>query len=256
MLVDFEHTPVDYTTASYIFSSLSDISAGNIAPLARVAVGSAEQIKQALDCGAQGIIAPMINTAEEAAAVVRYCRFPPDGERGAGGLTPHLGFGVSRAQFLANVNSEILVGIQIETRAGVNNIESIVKVPGIDLVFVGPNDLHMSLGLPAKFWSSHSEFLDSINKIIKACQAMELPYGTLCRNASSVKDRLADGFRFLGLGSDAHFMLTFAGEQYGQLYGIDEPLETWCNMVNLEHLQASVTGVYPGPLANSKSSIL
>lgn len=233
MLVDFEHTPVDYTTASVIFAAISDISTGAITPMARVAVGSAEQIKQALDCGAQGVIAPMINTGEEAEAAVRYSRFPPQGQRGAGGLAPHLGFGVSRPDFLLDANRQIMVGIQIETRQGVANIEEITRVEGVDLIFIGPNDLHLDLGLPAKFWSDQEEFLDAIERITRACKKVGMPYGTLCRDVPAVKNRISDGFTFLGLGSDAHFMLTFAGEQYGELNNIPEPPETWCNMVRL-----------------------
>jgi 4-hydroxy-2-oxoheptanedioate aldolase len=234
MLVDFEHTPVSYETASVILSGISDISAGMITPFARVTVGSPEQIKQALDCGAQGLIAPMINTAEEAAAVVRSARFPPQGQRGAGGLAPHLGFGVNRPDFLLEANRQTIVGIQIETRQGVENIDEIARVEGVDLIFIGPNDLHLDLGLPAKFWSDRDEFEDAIKRITSACKKARIPYGTLCRDALAVKDRLADGFTFLGLGSDAHFMLTFAGEQFGQLHNVPEPAETWCNMVKLD----------------------
>jgi 4-hydroxy-2-oxoheptanedioate aldolase len=233
MLVDFEHTPVDYATASIIFATVSDISGGAITPFARVTVGSPEQIKQALDCGAQGIIAPMINTAQEAEAVVRYARFPPQGQRGAGGLAPHLGFGVNRPDFLLEANRQIIVGIQIETRQGVANIEDIARVEGVDLIFIGPNDLHLDLGLPASFWSEHGEFRHAIDRITRACKQAGIPFGTLCCDVPSVKNRISDGFTFLGLGSDAHFMLTFAGVQYGELNNIPEPAETWCNMVAL-----------------------
>jgi 4-hydroxy-2-oxoheptanedioate aldolase len=237
LLVDFEHTPVDYTTASTIFSCISDTSAGALTPLARVAVGSVEQIKQALDCGAQGIIVPMVNTAQEAQLAVRCARFPPDGERGGGGLAPHLGFGVGRPEYIASVNPEILVAIQIETLEGVRNIRSILEVKGIDAIFIGPNDLHLSLGLPARFWSAEPAFQQAIGEVLAACREAGVPVGTLCREAASVQQRIGDGFTFLGLGSDAHFMLTFAGEQFGQLRGIPEPPETWCNMVNLAALR-------------------
>ncbi|MFE3177880.1 HpcH/HpaI aldolase/citrate lyase family protein [Amycolatopsis sp. NPDC059090] len=231
MLVDFEHTPVDHTTAAHIFSAIADFSGGRTTPLARVATGSVDQIKQALDAGCQGIIAPMINTAEEAAAVVRWSRFPPEGDRGAGGLAPHLSFGVSRPAYLSEANRETLVGIQIETAEGVENIERILDVPGIDLIFVGPNDLHLSLGLPAMFWSAEDRFRSAVATVTRACAKAGVPVGILCRDADGVKDRAADGFTFIGMGSDAHFMLTFAGQQYGELHGVNEPPETWCNTI-------------------------
>ncbi len=233
MLLDMEHIPYDYPTASTIFSTISDISCGKITPLVRVPVGTIEHIKSALDCGAQGILVPMINTAAEVEAAVKFSRFPPLGERGGGGLASHLGFGVHRPHYMANVNSEILVSIQIETREAIRNIEEILDVPGVDAVFIGPNDLHLSLGLPAKFWSEEPAFLDAVGRVISGCKKRGIPYGTLCREAAQIKDRMKDGFTYLGMGSDAHFMLTFAGQQHGELFGKPEPAETWCNLVNI-----------------------
>ena len=93
MLLDFEHTPVDRSSAAQILSTIADVSGGRVTPLARVSTGSVDQIKHALDAGAQGIIVPMIKDADEVRTAVRHARFPPDGERGAGGLSPHLSFG-------------------------------------------------------------------------------------------------------------------------------------------------------------------
>ncbi len=229
MLVDMEHTPVDYTTAAHIFSTISDMSQGRITPLARVAVGSIEHIKQALDCGAQGIIVPMVNNAQQARDAVRFSRFPPAGERGGGGLAAHLGFGVSRPTYMANANPQILVGIQIETVEALQNLDEILDVPGIDMIFIGPNDLHLSLGLPAMFWSDHKPFQDAIAKIRAACAQRGLPLGTLCRDAAQARARAAEGMTFIGLGSDAHFLLTYAGQEFGAYSGEPEPPETWCH---------------------------
>ncbi|MEW9520527.1 HpcH/HpaI aldolase family protein [Streptomyces tubercidicus] len=242
MLVDFEHTTVDRATASQIFGAISDLSGGEITPVARVAAGTVENIKHALDAGAQGVIVPMVNTAEEAAAAVRYARFPPHGERGGGGMTPHVGFGVSGPEYIAAANDEILVGVQIETLEGLTNIKEIVAVEGVDLVFIGPNDLHLALGLPAKFWSEEPAFQDAVHTVADACRDRGLPLGTLCRDAVSVRNRIEDGFTFLGLASDLHFLLTRAGEEYGVLHGIEEPASTWCNMVNIDRLAESLRG--------------
>jgi 4-hydroxy-2-oxoheptanedioate aldolase len=236
MLVDFEHTPIDLPTASLILSTVADLSAGRITPLARVLSGTVENIKQALDAGAQGVIVPMVGTAAEAALAVRAARFPPHGERGGGALAAHLGFGVSRPEYLAEVNAQILVGVQIETAQGVDNIEEIVRVPGVDLVFIGPNDLHMALGAPAKFWSDEPAFIAAVGRVQSACQRVGMPLGTLCRDAVNVKARRQDGYAFLGMGSDAHFMLTYAGLQHGERCGIAEPAETWCNHVRLPEI--------------------
>jgi 4-hydroxy-2-oxoheptanedioate aldolase len=243
MLVDFEHSPVDHTTAAHIFSTISDLSGGEITPIARVATGSVDQIKQALDAGAQGIIVPMVNTADEAEAAVRYARFPPDGVRGAGGLAPHLGFGVNRPDYLVAANREILVGVQIETLEGLANVRDIAAVDGIDLVFAGPFDMHMALGLPSKVWSTEPTFLRAMHTIIDAAKESGTSLGTLCAEAKGVRERLAEGFGFVGMASDAHVMLTRAGQQYGELYGVEEPPETWCNVCNLDRLPDSLRGI-------------
>ncbi|MFE4373651.1 HpcH/HpaI aldolase/citrate lyase family protein [Streptomyces sp. NPDC056835] len=243
MLVDFEHTPVDHSTAGHIFGAVSDLSGGEITPVARVAAGTVDHIKHALDAGAQGVIVPMVNTAEEARDAVRFARFPPRGERGGGGMLPHVGFGVNAPDYIAGANDEILVGVQIETVQGVANIREILAVEGIDLVFIGPNDLHLSLGLPARFWSPEPSFQDAVRTVTEACREHGMPFGTLCREAASVRDRVDDGFTFVGLASDLHFMLTRAGEEYGSLHGLAEPASTWCNMVNLDRLPDSLRGL-------------
>jgi 4-hydroxy-2-oxoheptanedioate aldolase len=219
LLVDMEHTPVDLSTASLIFSTIADISAGMCTPLARVANGSIYQIKQALDAGAQGIIVPMINTAQQAADVVRFSRYPPQGERGAGGLIPHFGFGLTNhIEYVQNANNEILVAIQIETKEAVENIDAILDTPGIDLVFIGPFDLHISLGLPPALWSDLSPFLTAMTKVIDACRQRGLPYGTLSPNADGAKARINDGFTFVSMGTDLFHMLGSINAQYQQFH--------------------------------------
>src|SRR5512140_2959088 len=219
LLVDFEHTPVDRSTAAMILSAISDVSGGRVTPLARVSVGSSDQIKHALDAGAQGIIVPMVKGAEEVRAAVRYTRFPPDGERGAGGLSPHLGFGVSRPVYIQRVNQEILFGVQIETLEAVENVEEILDVPGVDMCFIGPNDLHLALGYPAMFWSAEPRFVEAVRRVEAACARRRMPIGTLCTDVASAKDRIRDGYTFVGMGSDAHYVLQYAGIQYGELHG-------------------------------------
>lgn len=253
LLVDFEHTPVDRSTAAQILSAISDVSGGRVTPLARVATGSVVEIKHALDAGAQGVIVPMIRSAEEVRAAVRHVRYPPDGERGAGGLAPHLGFGVSRPVYIQAVNKEILFGVQVETAEAVEDIEAILDVPGVDLCFLGPNDLHLALGYPAMFWSAEPRFASAVARVKAACAKRGIPLGTLCKDVASSKDRIRDGFTFVGMGSDAHFVLQFAGIQYGDLHGIPEPPETWCNA--MKHYDGPyggggpVTAAPPAPVA-------
>ncbi len=233
LLVDFEHTPLDLGAAAGISSAIADVTASRVTPLARVADGSSAGIKQALDAGAQGVLIPMIRSAEEVREVVRSARFPPEGERGAGGLMPHLGFGVSRPEYVRRANREILVGAQIETVAALDDLDRILAVPGLDLCFIGPNDLHLALGCPAAFWSDDPVFLEAIERIQAACLRHRVPLGTLCKDAETARARLAEGFTFLGVGSDAHFLLTKSGEELGSLRGL-APSTSWCDRVSFE----------------------
>lgn len=218
LMVDMEHTPIDYSTASMIFSAIADVSGGACTPLARVAHNTMDQIKQALDAGAQGVIVPMINTAADAANVVRYARYPPLGQRGAGGFLPHYSFGTtSHVEYVKNANSEILVSIQIETKEAVENIDSILDTPGIDLIFIGTYDLHVSLGLAPTLWSDDPTFLTAVNKVMSACKQRNLPYGTLAPDGEGVKHRLEKGFTLVSMGTDMGQLLKAISTQYQEL---------------------------------------
>jgi len=218
LLLDMEHTPVDLYAASTILAAIGDVSGGRCTPIARVAGNTAEHIKHALDAGAQGILVPMVSTADDARAAVRRARFPPLGERGGGGIAPHLAFGLtSHVEYIARANAETLLAVQIETTEGVANIDEIVGVDGIDLVFVGPFDLHLSLGLPPALWSTEPRFLAAVDRVLAACTSRGMPVGTLAPDAAGAEARLLQGFRFVGLGTDLNHLLGALRAQRGAL---------------------------------------
>lgn len=218
LLLDMEHSPVDLSAVSMILAAIADVSAGKTSPLARVSAGTIDKIKQALDAGAHGIIVPMVNTAKEAADVVSFSRYPPLGERGGGGLTPHLGFGIlNHAEYIPQANAEIMVGIQIETFEAVENIEAIVQVSGLDMLFIGPFDLHISLNLPPTLWSDAPQFQSAVARVKAACQKANLPLGILTPNAESAKARHAEGFQFIGVGTDLAHLTNAVRSQFSNL---------------------------------------
>jgi 4-hydroxy-2-oxoheptanedioate aldolase len=233
LLVDFEHAPVEPGAAAAILGSVADVSGGRVTPLARVAAGTMACVKHALDAGAQGIVVPMVHGPEEVREALRWARFPPQGERGAGALLAHLGMGLSRPEYLRSANAEILVGVQIETREAVERVDEILSVPGIGLCFIGPNDLHLALGCAPRFWSDEPAFTAAVARIRAAAAARHIPLGTLCRDAASARARLDEGFAFVGVGSDAHYLLTFCGMELGALRGLAEP-GSWCDRVRFE----------------------
>jgi 2-keto-3-deoxy-L-rhamnonate aldolase RhmA len=123
--------------------------------------------------------------------------------------------------------------VQIETRAAVDRIEEILDVPGVSLCFIGPNDLHLALGAAPRFWSDDPAFLSAVATIRAAAAARRIPLGTLSRDAASARARLDEGFTFVGVGSDAHFMMTFSGMELGAVRGVAEP-PSWCDHVRFD----------------------
>ena len=118
-----------------------------IPSLVRVPSNTPSTIGHALDSGAAGVLVPLVNTAEAAHAAAQLSRYPPEGRRGAGPGRATL-YGLQREEAIANAREETVVAIQIETRTAVENLDEILAVDGVDLVFVGPNDLSHSLGRP------------------------------------------------------------------------------------------------------------
>src|SRR5947209_10409413 len=140
--VDLEHTLVDWETATHMFASIAD--AGCTA-LARVPANRHDHIKRVLDNGAMGIVVPMVNSREEAEYAVAAAHYPPRGNRSVGGAAHALNFGCSASDYYAHVDEELLVVLQCEHIKAVQDADAIFSVPGIDAIFVGPNDLAASM---------------------------------------------------------------------------------------------------------------
>ena len=142
LTVDIEHSLVDWETATHMFASIAD--AGCTA-LARVPANRHDHIKRVLDNGAHGVVVPMVNSRAEAEAAVAACLYPPVGNRSVGGNVHALNFDTNGPDYFEHANEEILVVLQCEHIQCVENAEAIFAVPGIDAMFVGPNDLAASM---------------------------------------------------------------------------------------------------------------
>lgn len=149
-------------------NAVAAIAGLGVSPLIRVRGTSHDIIKRALDTGCHGIVVPQVNTAEEARQVVHSSKFPLQGGRGQGSAFPAIAHGLTTPEYMKTANETILTMIQIETRAGVENVEEICAVPGVDCVFIGPNDLAQSLlgYTPAR--GDEPEFVAALDKIIAA----------------------------------------------------------------------------------------
>jgi len=177
--------------------------AGRSAAIIRVATNSEREIKKVLDIGADGIIAPQVNTADEARHVVACCKYPPQGIRGVG-LARAQGYGRSFAEYMETANDNIAVIVQAEHIDAVNNIDEIVEVEGIDAVFIGPYDLSASMGLMGQV--DHPQVVEAIDRVGRACQQRELSLGYFGTTAESVQDYVRKGYHLICAGTDAGFV--------------------------------------------------
>jgi 4-hydroxy-2-oxoheptanedioate aldolase len=170
-----------------------------------------------LDAGAAGVIVPLVDDADEARAAVEACRYPPRGHRSYG---PFRAAYVVDGRYTVQMDQDVICLVMIETRDGIDNLDSILDVPGIDGVFVGPNDLSLALGLPPGSDQEAKVFTDAIDRIVAGCRARGLVAGCASTAAIAPK-RLAQGFRFVEVSRDASSMMRAASED---LRGVRELL--------------------------------
>lgn len=200
LLIDAEHAPVDAFTLTQMVAAIAETNGP--APFVRVAQASVENMKRALDSGAYGVIAPMINTREEAEQVVAWSKFPPEGLRSFGSAYAGLSFDVSMGEYLRAANEQVVLGIQIESQTALGNLDEIFSVKGIDMAFVGPVDLSISLGLNPLPENPHPVFQQALTQVIDAAQRHHLPLGIYCSNGKAAAARIVQGFQFVNITSD------------------------------------------------------
>ena len=166
-------------------------------------------VKKALDAGAAGIIAPMINSAVDAAKLVRWAKYAPMGTRGVGLSRAH-GYGQRFAEYLAEANETTAVVVQAEHIEAVHNIEAIIQVPGVDAVLVGPYDLSASLGRMGDV--RHPQVVEAIDHVTAVCLAAQIPLGIFGVSAAAVKPYIAKGYTLIVAGVDT-LLLAQAAER-------------------------------------------
>lgn len=209
LTVELEHTPTSFETAAQCFSVIAGTST---APLARVPWNTGENIKRVLDTGAFGVVVPMVNSRAEAEAVVEAARYQPAGKRSIGGQLHAANFDTDPATYYREANQEILVAIMAEHVAAIERAEEILSVPGIDVVFIGPNDLHNSMGKPPMFDSEEPRFIEAVSHILKTAKKRGIAPGIHVLDAAAARRRLDEGFQFIAVGSEAGMMLSKAQE--------------------------------------------
>ena len=201
VVLDLQHGLIEYGD---LLRMLPAISTTEATPLVRVSGNNLPEINKALDAGAMGVIVPLVNTAEQAAAAVSACRYPPDGTRSFGPTRAALYGGRGYA---AEANGQIACIAMIETQEGLDNLEAIVATPGLGGVYVGPSDLALSLGLPPRGDTDEPRHLAAVEQILAACKRAKVPAGIHTGGLEWTERRLAMGFDFVTLGTDAGFMM-------------------------------------------------
>ena len=205
--VDCEHSEIDVEG----FTALARGMYGRgTRPLARVRENNTLAIRQMLDAGAQGIIVPLVNTAEEAKKAVSAAKYPPQGVRGFC-FSRMNEYGTKFDEYAANANDNIAVVVMIESKQAVENIDEMLAVDGVDGVFIGPYDMSGSYGLIGQ--TSHPVIKAACAKVVEACERHGKAAGLhlVKPDADSIAKTIADGFTFIALGVDMIFLQQAAG---------------------------------------------
>ncbi|MBI1205808.1 MAG: hypothetical protein GC191_00815 [Azospirillum sp.] len=209
VMIDHEHGPGSLTDGLALLQALSGTPA---TALMRVPWNDPVYVKRALDLGVEGLMFPSINSAAEAQAAVRACRYPPGGTRGiAYGIVRATDYGLNVERYRESVDENFLIICQIETVAAVAAIPEIAAVPGVDMLFIGPNDLSGSVGRPGQF--DDSEVAATLARAERAildsgCWYGGLPYGT-----RTTAELVAAGCRMVLAGSDIALLRKGAADQ-------------------------------------------
>jgi 4-hydroxy-2-oxoheptanedioate aldolase len=197
--IDLQHGHIGFSEALELIGAV--VHAGKPA-VARVPVGDMGMIGRLLDAGAEGLIVPMIETAEQAAACVVQAKYPPIGGRSWGPYQALAASGLSAAEYLAGANGRVRLFVMIETRRGLEALDAILAVPGIDGIFVGPTDLSISLSNGASADVFQPEPFAAVQHIAARCAAVGLVPGIYAGTPDAARKLAGIGYRFITLGND------------------------------------------------------
>jgi 2-keto-3-deoxy-L-rhamnonate aldolase RhmA len=215
LFLDAEHSSLNYNDIQGILQAVGD----KVSCVVRLSSADEVPIKKVLDLGAAGIIAPQVNTVEQAKDVVRFSRYSPNGTRGVGLGRAH-GYGMRFEDYMETANDNVAVIVQAEHIQAVECIESIVNIEGIDGIMLGPYDLSSSLGKMGKL--KDPEVTDAIDRVFKACQSSNLSIGYFGVNAKAVEPYLKKGYNLILAGVDTLHLGNAARDLFNELKTISK----------------------------------
>ncbi|MFP4448614.1 MAG: HpcH/HpaI aldolase family protein [Bacteroidales bacterium] len=203
LFIDLEHSPIGLQGAQQIIQAASPFAHC----IVRVPGNDEIWIKRVLDIGAEGIIVPQVNTVQEAQQAVKFAKYPPMGQRSAG-IAKAQGYGAELHQYIQQANEDIAVILQCEHKESVKNLSEIIKVEGVDCIFIGPYDLSGSYGKLGKV--DDPQIQEAIESIKHTCINSGMPVGIFGGKTESVKKHRSKEVNLIAVGSDALMMNTTA----------------------------------------------
>jgi 4-hydroxy-2-oxoheptanedioate aldolase len=209
LVVDAEHSPVGFETMVNCFRAAQ---LGGAAPMARVPWNDTVWIQRTLDAGAMGLVVPMVNTAADARAVVSNMKYATHGQRSFGGSRVAA---YVDGDYRAWADEHLAIIVMIETVQAVENAEAIMAVDGVVGCFIGPNDLALSMGVSPRETGPGTAHEAAMMEVLAACKKTGKAAGKHCFTGAEVSVRIAQGFQFLALMSDAALMAKAAREEFG-----------------------------------------
>jgi 2-dehydro-3-deoxyglucarate aldolase/4-hydroxy-2-oxoheptanedioate aldolase len=193
-----EHTGIGFETLKPQFALCRALG---VAPLVRVPATEYHFVARALDVGALGVMVPLVDSAEQAERIVSFTRYPPKGRRGAAFGFAHDDYqGGDVVEKMKAIHSRTLVICMIETRAGLDNVDAIAAVDGVDVIWLGHFDLTNFLGIPGQF--SHPQYQDAVRRIAAAARKHGKSAGYMAASAELGREYLGHGFRMIATGTD------------------------------------------------------
>lgn len=201
--IDMEHTAITLDVIPDMARAV-DAAAGDTEALVRLPENDPVTIKQVLDIGISGVVVPMVDPPKEAQQAVEATRYPPNGGRGVGPFRASR-FGLEYSEYIATADETVLTIVQIESRAGLENVEAIAAVEGVDGLFVGPDDLSKDLGLFDQ--QDSAEMMTAVERVVDAAHDEGIVAGSLVTATDDINRFIQAGMDFLNVGWDTGYIL-------------------------------------------------
>ena len=214
LVVDMEHTPIDTPQMIGILQAIAGTPAQ---PIVRPPWNDMVMVKRAMDAGAQSLLFPFVQSAEEAKRAVASTRYPPDGLRGVAGTHRGSRYGTV-PDYLKRANEEICVIVQIETLAALAKLEEIAAVPGVDSIFLGPGDLSASMGFIGDIGNPAVQ--EKLKGAAQACKRLNKPTGIIGMNPDMAGRFVEYGFTWVAVGSDLGYVVSRGQEYLARMRGL------------------------------------